>query len=652
MKPKQPKLADKLTAHQKTLSGQYFYVILLSLSLFLLFIAFIIFQVSQFTSVGKEVVRSFQPIKIEMVGFKKNISLANEILKTGKTEKVDQKRLKQVLLDAQENLSAADSLSDFINLSQLDVYLKELDGLQIQLQLSVDSLIHHFNEELNEQIYLSDFIPSDYLEKEMIQDQYFEIKKINNRYKSFFEKNTSYILSNNLQKADHAIEYVDDEIVLLRKHTDRRLNILVLSIVLLFLTISSGLLWVNYKVTKKLNEELRLLDSKLSEFSKGNLPKISTNSNTEFGPIFNNLNHLSENLQQIKDYAEDIGEMKFDGSIKVFNDQGVLGTSLAQMRESLKIIAEQDKTRNLKNETLTKFNRILRDDKGESKLLYDALATELVRSLNACQAGIFLTSEREEKLQLNAMYAYDRNKYDEKEYAFGQSLVGQCYLEKETIYLSEIPNEYISIGTGLGKTRPNYLLIVPMMVNEKVYGVLEISSFHSFPKHKIELIEELGENIALTIESINRNRATKTLLIDSQEKTERLQSAEEEMRQNMEEMQATQEEMARSTLYNSKEINRLTALIDDLDTILIILNENNEIEFVNKKAEELLKIKREELKGQSIQDYADPFLNVKSETKQEVTLKNKQGTSVRMSININKKRIDQEILYLLQLKDV
>ncbi|HEY3402954.1 MAG TPA: GAF domain-containing protein [Ohtaekwangia sp.] len=225
-----------------------------------------------------------------------------------------------------------------------------------------------------------------------------------------------------------------------------------------------------------------------------------------------------------------------------------LGNTLVVMRDKLRVNAEDDKKRNWSTTGLAQVGEILRASTGTTTELYDNIIKFVVKYTRSNQGGLFILNEENESdkfLELVSCYAFERKKFLEKRLSQGEGLVGQCFLEGQRIYLMDVPKEYISITSGLGGANPNALLIVPLRVNEKIYGVIELATFGKYEEFEIELVEKLAESIGSTISTVRVNESTRLLLERTQQQAEEMRAQEEEMRQNMEELEATQEEMRR-----------------------------------------------------------------------------------------------------------
>lgn len=227
--------------------------------------------------------------------------------------------------------------------------------------------------------------------------------------------------------------------------------------------------------------------------------------------------------------------------------EDALGETLTSMRDRMKDIAEKERERNWVNEGMAKFVEILRSNNQNIEALGNSILASLVKYMKVNQGSLFIVNDDQKDLHLEmiACYAYDRKKFRSKTIQPGEGLVGQCFFEKETIYLTEVPQNYISITSGLGEALPRNIILVPLKMNESIFGIVELASFHKIAPYQIEFLEKLGESIASTIANTKINERTKRLLDDSQMQTEMLKSQEEEMRQNLEELTATQEHHAR-----------------------------------------------------------------------------------------------------------
>lgn len=286
-------------------------------------------------------------------------------------------------------------------------------------------------------------------------------------------------------------------------------------------------------------------------------------TSTELGVLNEAFTKLVHSQQHITDVCVGISEGDFTLQAQVKGDKDTLGSSVNKMIYNLKTAAIEDAKRNWTSDGLAKFAEILRENNDFEKLT-SSLISEIVKYVKANQGGLFiLDDDPETHLELVSSYAYERKKYSKKSIPLNEGLVGQCFLEKNRIYLTDVPSNYVFITSGVGKATPRAVLIVPLLVNEKVEGVIELASFQKFEEHEIVFIEKIAESIASTLSNIKINTQTSKLLAETQEQSEQMRSQEEEMRQNLEEMTSIQEEMQRKEYEYISRIQELEADIQE-----------------------------------------------------------------------------------------
>jgi PAS domain S-box-containing protein len=268
-----------------------------------------------------------------------------------------------------------------------------------------------------------------------------------------------------------------------------------------------------------------------------------------------------------------------------------LGQSLLAMRTSLVDANAREERERFMTSGLANIGELLRAHVNDLQTLCDQVLAQLVKYMGANQGAIFTVEERgteTEYLKLMGTRAWDRKKFVEKRIDMGQGLVGQAAIEKSTIYMTEVPDNYVIITSGLGQANPRSVLIVPLKNEESVVGVLELASFKKFAQYEIDFLEKVGESIASTILNSRNNERNRELLEQSNIMTEQMRAQEEEMRQNMEEMQATQEEMTRTQKMLSEQAeevntkqNNLNALINATSDSIIAMSKDYKIIVMN-----------------------------------------------------------------------
>jgi len=264
------------------------------------------------------------------------------------------------------------------------------------------------------------------------------------------------------------------------------------------------------------------------------------------------------------------------------------------------------------------------------------LTENLVNYLDVNQGAFFvLNNDLEDDIyyELVTAIAYGRDKFMKKEIRVGEGLVGRCAFERKTVFLTEVPDDYANITSGLGTANPTCILIVPCILNEEVFGVIEIASFRVLQPYEIEFVEKLGESIAATISNVKINEKTSKLLAASQHQSEELAAQEEELRQNLEEMEATQEDLKRQMETNEQlRINMqqqaalLDSLLNSLPDYIYFKDKDSKFLRISKSMLELFNAKTvADVIGKSDFDYHTPENARKFYEDEQNIIRNKKG---------------------------
>ncbi len=320
-------------------------------------------------------------------------------------------------------------------------------------------------------------------------------------------------------------------------------RIFISGIILLLIVIIIAFLMANATIFP-----IKYIKNIIQKMSLGELPSQTIKSSTdEIGQMGEALNNLISGLRQKVEFAKEIERNNFRSYFKVSGEQDILGNSLLAMRDSLAEATKYEDLRRKENEErswsaqgISEFNDLIRE---HSKTIEDfslVSINKLTRYTEAQVGGIYILNEEnmeDRYLELVGFYAYDRHKFFEEKISPGENLIGQCFLEKDTIFLTDVPENYIKISSGLGKENPKSILIVPLILNQKVYGVIELASVTIFEKYKIEFTEKISELLASTIATIQINSQRTKLIEETKDKSETEEQEKQELQKRIIELE-------------------------------------------------------------------------------------------------------------------
>jgi PAS domain S-box-containing protein len=279
------------------------------------------------------------------------------------------------------------------------------------------------------------------------------------------------------------------------------------------------------------------------------LPIIAYLSSAKILKYFDLLNRsYNSNILISKKNTQFVTEIGSNNFSTEFRSEDKLGEALSQMRENLITNQLTEDERNWITNGTAEVGTILR-----KHTLINEVSEELIvylsKKIEAVQCAFYVVDHHAENKKLSTInmvgsYAFNRKKNTKKVFQFGQGLVGQAVAEADYIYRTEIPDNYMSIKSGLlGDKKPTSILIAPLITNEKVYGVLELASLNEIKPQYINFINTIGDIVARTIFNITINEQTLNLLHDSQKMGIELKEQSEQLRESAENMQVAKENL-------------------------------------------------------------------------------------------------------------
>lgn len=369
------------------------------------------------------------------------------------------------------------------------------------------------------------------------------------------------------------------------------------------LGLGSAALWLRamdlaiYKPIQSIRDHVSLL-------AQGQLKKAQfTVPNKEIGEVLEAVHLLTEGHRKSAEFAKEIGKGNFKTSYTTHGKQDVLGNALLDMRENMLAVAEEEKKRNWANEGIAKFGELLRLDTHDVEKFSDNILTQLIHYLEANQGAFYVLNEETTSprtLTLTACYAWGRKKYIGSSIPVGQGLAGQVVLEREHILMTDVPQQYLHISSGLGHANPGCIIVLPLVYNDEVYGVIEMASFQVFQPYQVEFLNKLCTSIASAIAAVRVNVRTNKLLEESLLQGNELKEKDLVLRQQLEEVRAAQEEMERKEFQKKQMEWKTNAILEGCVDCIIAFNQQGIIEFFNKAAQNIWQIGREETIGAHI----------------------------------------------------
>jgi HAMP domain-containing protein len=317
-----------------------------------------------------------------------------------------------------------------------------------------------------------------------------------------------------------------------------------------------------------LKKPLNRIRKLVVQLTRGNIPEFkASTSGDEIGELEQSLEKHVANLSEIAAFTRSMSTGDFTGRYEKLSHEDELGAALISLKRSLMGSLKDSESRRREEENrtwtaqgLAMFSTLFREVEDNLEDLSRALLKELVSYTEADVGALFIVKEENGNGQILedcGSYAFDREKFIHRTFRFGEGLAGRAAVEKEPIYVTDLPPDYMKIRSGLGEDVPSSILLVPVMLDNNVLGVIELASLGEIPSHQADFVCLLAEALATTLAKVQANLRTKILFEQTKKQAEELASQENVFRRNMQELEKAQRKSADREAALLKEIESL-----------------------------------------------------------------------------------------------
>jgi HAMP domain-containing protein/CheY-like chemotaxis protein/signal transduction histidine kinase len=217
-----------------------------------------------------------------------------------------------------------------------------------------------------------------------------------------------------------------------------------------------------------------------------------------------------------------------------------INTMIGNLRLTTDVNTEQDWLKT----NLAKFTNMLQGQR-DLTTMGRLLLTELTPLVNA-HMGVIYQVENEDSPQLRLLSAYagDGSNPHAQFVQFGEGLIGQCARDKRQRLVADIPTDTIPINSALLRVRPKNIVVLPVLFENQVKAVIELSSISSFTTSQMTFLEQLTDSIGIVLNSIEATMQTEGLLKQSQQLAGELQTQQKELQQTNEQLEQKAQQLA------------------------------------------------------------------------------------------------------------
>ncbi|MFD4029423.1 HAMP domain-containing protein [Streptomyces sp. NPDC058637] len=292
------------------------------------------------------------------------------------------------------------------------------------------------------------------------------------------------------------------------------------------------------RVAREVGSEGRLGGQAEVEGVSGTWKRLTENVNELAGNLTRQVRAIAEVTSAVAE-GDLTRSITVDASGEVAELKDNINSMVGSLRETTRANQEQDWLKS----SLARISGLMQSHR-DLAVVAELVMDELTPLVAAQYGGFYLAEDTPGGTELRLVGSFGRPvDAGYNRFKLGESLVGQAALSRRVIAADGVPADYISISSGLGRTAPGSLIVLPIVVDDQILGVIELASFTTFTPIHRDFLEQLMEALGVNVSTIVANARTDELLGESQRLAGELQSRSEELQVQQYELQRSNAEL-------------------------------------------------------------------------------------------------------------
>ncbi|MFY3745746.1 HAMP domain-containing protein [Anaeromyxobacter sp. Red801] len=241
--------------------------------------------------------------------------------------------------------------------------------------------------------------------------------------------------------------------------------------------------------------------------------------------LTDNVNQLAGSLSaQVRAIAEvstavTKGDLTRKVAVQAQGEVAALKDNINQMIEALRDTTDKNTAQDWLKTNLANFSNMMQGQRNIVSVA-QAIISELTPLVDAQHGAFFMLEQPEDGvpdepvLRLIGSYGFGGRRSLSSTYRMKETLIGQCAFEKKRIIVSDVPEGFLYIASGMGEAPPRNLLVLPVLFEGEIKAVIELASFREFSPNHLAFLDQLMEKVGVILNMISSSMRMEGLLLE------------------------------------------------------------------------------------------------------------------------------------------